>query len=423
MSSDFATTSSGQVSGDSDSKPSPHLRLVAPPTLETEQKQTALRRVTAEPLDEDLRWLLLCGDSTMGARGTLAGVISQIERGSAGGTGNLDESGAYSHPFTDQQLALGSKTGIGDIERHRWLTAAWRMVQPWGQSVLIRRHHAAPAAFRSDSGFGARDKYIKVIDGASAAVAARTTSGQVDGAGAIERERAAAERRSREASHTGVEGFLGELAGLCFALCDDPARLLLACQEPEPQLHKKDGSAQVNKDGTVLINRSLQAERRKLRAEMLKLARSADSEAHQLWAEAKDRAAGARSLTERVGVRPEKTAPLSSFTMPMERPGLAMAIPHGAYAIQSRPVAKSGPTLGVDDATFGQLVRAALEESGWTPTPRKRKLVVLEMPGEEASPEPTEAGAPRAGRRGSDLLGLLLDHSKEMTAEMAGEDL
>jgi hypothetical protein len=199
-----------------------------------------------------------------------------------------------------------------------------------------------------------------------------------------------------------VEGFLGELAGLCFALCDDPAKLLVACQEPEPQLHKKDGSAVVNKDGTVLINRSLQGERRKLRAEVLKLARAADAEAHRMWRVAKELVAGVRSLTERVGVRPAKTATPYSLGAPAGRPGLAAAVQHGAYAVAPRPMAKSGPTIGVDDATFGALVRQALVESGWSPTPKKRKLVVLELPTEPA--ELAKSGG---------LLGLLNAHADE----------
>lgn len=396
MTSEIATdTGLDRVSSDS-THVTPHLRLVPPPTAEAERKEVALRGLVAEPLDIDLQWLLHDGDSVMGARGTLAGVISQIERGSVGGTGNLDEAGCYSHPYTDLHLALGSTAGIGAVERHRWLSAAWRQLSPEMQMVLVIRHSAPRAECRSDSGYGAKDKYIKVADGASAAVAARTATGQIGNEGAIEHNQANAERRSREARNTGVEGFLGDFAALCFELCADVGKLLLACAEPKPNLHRKDGTVAMNKDGSPLINRSLEAERRQLRAAVLKLARAADAAAHRAWAACKIAAKSVRTVLERSGVaRPEKQAVVHAPQKPTQRQASAEA------AIDSR---------------FAEAVRAYLVESGWTPSERRRKLVVLEAPVADVGTRlALSAGASQAsggaGQRG--LLGLLNEHADE----------
>lgn len=361
-------TSTEPVSTDSDSKPGNHLRLVPPPSTSIERKSAGIRRLTAAPLCQDLEWLLTCGASAMGEHGTTGSVISQIERGSVGGGSYLDGAGSYRHPYTDTQLALGSKTGIGDVERHRWLTAAWQELTPEMRGVLTIRYSAPRAQFRSDSGYGAKDRWVEGSD---------------------------ARPGSHQSQRTGVESLLGEFAALCFALCSDAAKLLLACQEADPQLKQKDGTAVVNKDGTVKINRGLQAERRCLRNAVLGLARAADTAAHAAWAKAKASVASARTLMERIGIRPAKT-----IAAPTVLTG------EGKIGAVGAPTPRRRDLTNVDDVSFGEAVRMALLESGvdLTPGRRARPLKLADAGGGES---------PARASGGSDLLGLLSAHADE----------
>jgi hypothetical protein len=200
----------------------------------------------------------------MGASGTLAGVVSQIERGSVGGTGNLDGAGSYKHHFTDMQLGVGV-LGIGEIELHRHLMAAWRLVPAATQNTLCKRYSAPRAQYRADQGFGAKDRYVEGSDG---------RVGQHD--------------PTRTGSNTNTNEGLGVYAALAFELCDDAAQLFVACVEPAPVRKGK-------------INRSEQARRAKLVREALNRAHAADAEAHDIWFATKRAVPGLRSFQDRTG--------------------------------------------------------------------------------------------------------------------------
>ncbi len=224
------------------------------------QEKRAPRSARAGGYDPQLEWLILCGDAAMGASGTLAGVVSQIERGSVGGTGNLDAAGSYKHPYTDLQIG-GGASGIGEVELHRHLSAALSLVRPATRERLRRRYSAPRAAYRADAGFGARDRYVEGSDG---------RAGQ------------------HNLTRTGTEDLLKEYAGLAFELCDNPGQLLIACIEPSPVKNKK-------------INKSEQARRAKIVREALARAHAADTEDHAEWFAAKARVPGLRSQKDRTG--------------------------------------------------------------------------------------------------------------------------
>jgi len=62
--------------------------------------------------DQDLAWLLTCGGSAMGERGTLGGIVAALEHGGhLGGVPNTDL-------YTDQQIGWG-KSVYGDVEKLR----------------------------------------------------------------------------------------------------------------------------------------------------------------------------------------------------------------------------------------------------------------------------------------------------------------
>src|SRR5512146_1486337 len=84
-----------------------------------EQASFGKRHHDPEAFDSDLEWLLIAGDSAMGERGSLGGVIAQLEHG--GPFTGVPSTDLYS----DQQVGFG-KTVVGLVERHRWLTKAWR---------------------------------------------------------------------------------------------------------------------------------------------------------------------------------------------------------------------------------------------------------------------------------------------------------
>jgi hypothetical protein len=158
----------------------------------------------AQPTDSDvdLEWLLLQGDAVMGARSTLAGTVNQLESGGgAGGGGNLGEDGLYIHPYTDLQLGTG-RCVRGDVERHRWLSTAWFACSVQTRGLLILRHLAPRAMFRSDEGYGARDRHVEGSDGKAG---------------------------RHGATRTGVEPQLGELANVALTVYENPAELLQAC--------------------------------------------------------------------------------------------------------------------------------------------------------------------------------------------------
>lgn len=160
-------------------------------SIDSEPVTKAIARQSRAALDADpdLEWWLLQGDSAMGARGTLAGTINVLEMGGPGGGGNLGEDGSYIHPFTDLQLGTG-RCVRGDIERHRWISRAWFACSEESRGRLLARHLAPRARFRSDEGFGARDRHVEGSDG---------KAGQ------------------HGALRTGIEAQLGELANVALA--------------------------------------------------------------------------------------------------------------------------------------------------------------------------------------------------------------
>jgi hypothetical protein len=255
-----ATELESVVSESSSAASTQHLALVPAPESITAKAERVGRERRAGGYDPQLEWLILSGDAALGARGTLAGVVSQIERGSVGGTGNLDEGGCYKHPYTDLQLGQGTD-GIGEVELHRHLSAAWSLVRAATRARLTRRYSAPRAAYRSDQGFGAKDRFVEGSDG---------RSGQ------------------HNPTRTGTKDPLGEYAGLAFELCDNPAQLLIACVEPAPVKNKK-------------INKSEQARRAAVVKEALRRAHAADTEDHAEWFAAKARVPALRTMRDRTG--------------------------------------------------------------------------------------------------------------------------
>ncbi len=141
----------------------------------------ARRHEDPEAFDEDLEWLLVAGDAAMGARGTLGGVIAQLEHGGPfTGVPNTDI-------YSDQQVGFGH-TSIGLVERHRWLSGAWDALPPECRGRLGFCYRALRAEHRGDEMTGAR---------------------------------------------SGAEAQLGRFAALAFQLTEDPAALLSACRQPQ----------------------------------------------------------------------------------------------------------------------------------------------------------------------------------------------
>ncbi len=238
----------------------------------------ASKRRARTGIDEDLAWFLECGGYVLGEKGTLGGIISQLERGGVGGgVPNTD-------PYKDAQIGWG-RTGesIGQVERHRWLSTAWLALTAQSQGVLLARYAPPPAEFRSDEGYGARDKFVE----GSHPIGPRPVQSigkrgkpvkQKQFDAQLSRWQVAADRISAAARRTSVDSTLGELATLAILLCAVPEKLLAACQDP------KKGN-------------------RKLREEALKTAKSASEAAHAEWAESKAGADPARTRRQRVGAR------------------------------------------------------------------------------------------------------------------------
>lgn len=234
------------------------------------------RRANRTGLDEDLAWFLECGGSALGERGTLGGIVNALELG--GTTPGLPNTS----PYTDKQVGWGRHV-IGDVERHRWLLTAWNALTPETQGVLLVRYMPPPAEFRSDEGYGARERWI---DGehpmgprpklrlGKRGNPVKTKQFQAR----LGRWESGVAKLSAAAVRTSVEAALGEWASLAIMLCSAPARLLTACRDP-------------NKGN------------RELREAAVKAAKLASEKAHTEWAESKDGADPVRTRAQRVAVR------------------------------------------------------------------------------------------------------------------------
>lgn len=224
---------------------------------------------------EDLMWFLTCSGSAMGERGTLGGITSVLEHG--GQTGGVPNTDLYS----EQQIGWG-KFVFGDVEKHRWLTAAWLGVSRDNQKRLVARYTAPRAEYRGDAGYGARDRYVEGSDHSVVATSKGT--------------------------RTGTALLLGDLAGLAFSLTDKPEELFLACVEPSPWKRDKAGEIVRDKTGRPTIDREKEKERRRLRGKWLKDAETKSAEAHLEWAESK---AGADPMRKRSERRPVLVTPFT----------------------------------------------------------------------------------------------------------------
>jgi hypothetical protein len=140
----------------------------------------ARRQHDPEAFDDDLEWLLVAGDSAMGAKGTMGGVVAVLEHGGQiSGIPNTD-------PYSDQQVGWSS-IGVGLVEKHRWLSAAWLALPLDARGVLTLCYQAPRAEHRNDE---------------------------------------------QTHTHTGAEAQLGRYAALAFNLTEAPAALLDACRQP-----------------------------------------------------------------------------------------------------------------------------------------------------------------------------------------------
>lgn len=216
--------------------------------------------------DEDLMWLLTCGDAAMGKRGTLGGIVSALEHGGhPGGVPNTDL-------YNEQQLGWG-KHMYGDVEKHRWLLSAWTALSERSRDILVARYTAPRARFRGDEGYGARDRYVEGSDRS-------VVTGKGTRAGTL---------------------LLGDLAGLAFAQAEKPDQLFLACVEPSP--------LKLDAKGSATIDRELEKARRQLRNKALKAAETASASAHAEWAASKAKADPMRTRASR---RPRNITPFAS---------------------------------------------------------------------------------------------------------------
>lgn len=212
------------------------------------------KRIVEEHFDPDAEWLVLMGDSRMGERGTLAGTIAQLEHG--GPFTGVPETDLYN----DQQLGWG-KTVVGDVERHRWLSAARTLLPDGAWEDIVLRYTALPADARSDEGFGAKDKCPSVED--------------IEKLGAIETSRPTFFHIRR-----GTEAQLGGFAALAFKHCDDAGKLLIACMDPNKGKHSRVIGAARKKAEAVSTSR------------------------HNEWRAAKEQAKKPRKASERRALLP-----------------------------------------------------------------------------------------------------------------------
>jgi hypothetical protein len=159
------------------------------------------RHNDSEAFDDDLEWLIVAGDSALGERGSMGGVIAQLEHGGPfTGVPNTDL-------YTDQQVGFGH-TVVGLVEKHRWLSTAWRALPHDARGRLPFCYRALPAALRGD---------------------------QVTG------------------SRSGAEAQLGRYAALAFQLTDEPAALLEACRQPQQGKHGRVIARELRKAREVAI--------------------------------------------------------------------------------------------------------------------------------------------------------------------------
>ncbi len=85
---------------------------------------------------DDVEWLLRCGDSALGARGTTGAVISILERGGPS-SGGMPETDLY----TDLQVGFGPVLrDRGTVARARRLMRTWAQVPPAHQLVLVAHY-------------------------------------------------------------------------------------------------------------------------------------------------------------------------------------------------------------------------------------------------------------------------------------------
>lgn len=236
--------------------------------------ETKQRRVRTG-IDEDLAWFLECGGVALGERGTMAGIVNALELGGhAGGVPKTDL-------YDDAQIGWGRHM-YGEVERHRWLLTAWNALTPKTQRILLARYSPPPANFRSDQGYGAREKWIE-----GAGPGGAKPQQPIGKRGKPIREKQfkarlarwqrASARVAKESRRTGVEAVLGDLAMLAFAVCANPEKLFLACRDPKKA-------------------------NREIRDAALKAARVASEEAHTEWAESKTGADPMRKRSERTAV-------------------------------------------------------------------------------------------------------------------------
>ena len=230
---------------------------LVPVEVSAEKPKRKRRPPAEEAYDSDLEWLLVMGDSVMGERGTLGGTIAVLEHG--GQFTGVPSTDLY----TDQQVGW-AESSKGLVERHRWLSAAWISLPFETRARLNLCYQAPPSAFRSDEGFGARDKCPAVED--------------------IERNRAIEPQLPTVFHHRrGTEARLGRYAALAFRLCENPATLLVACQDPNKR--KNAG----------VISRALD------------IAKGCAIKDHEAWVDAKYQAPRPRTRRERVAMLPAYT--------------------------------------------------------------------------------------------------------------------
>lgn len=184
------------------------------------QKSGSVRKnAQTQDFDPDLEWLLGEGAVAMRERGTLASIIGQLEIGGhPGGIPNTDL-------YTDAQVGW-ARHAIGDIERHRWLSSAMAAISE-PTRVILRKRYAAPlAAYRSDQGFGARDKCpaVEVLQ----SDLKRDKQSKLEPTGG-----------RHLATRTGVESSLGNMATLAFHITKRPEELLRACRDAGYKPRKK----------------------------------------------------------------------------------------------------------------------------------------------------------------------------------------
>jgi|GEM_PF-3547710 len=255
--------------------------------MQTQKRTSAKDRVwtglpVAKPrrsrtgIDPDLAWFLEAGNAALGEKGTLGGIIAQLERGGPGG------GVPNTHPYKDAQLGWGRNgEEIGQVERHRWLSTAWLALTHESQRVLLARYAPPPAEFRSDEGYGARDQYVK----GQHPVGERPIQ-EIGKRGKPIKKKQYEARLARwertmgriwsAVRRTSVEAELGEWAGLAILLSAAPDKLLAACELP------KKGN-------------------RELRSSAIATAKAASEKAHAEWAESKAGADPVRTRAQRVG--------------------------------------------------------------------------------------------------------------------------